>query len=58
VDSYLSALHDMDRQVGLRSTRFACAEGWRRHAHLGFTAEDRDPLTDALNDTVYCKSER
>jgi len=30
------------------SRRFRHAEGWRRHSHWGFCAEDADPLRDAL----------
>jgi hypothetical protein len=31
------------------SGRFAYAEGWRRHLHLGLSAHDDDPLAAALN---------
>jgi LmbE family N-acetylglucosaminyl deacetylase len=48
MDSYLDAMDDMGRAVGKLSRRFAFAEGWRPHAHLGFCAEDADPLRDAL----------
>jgi hypothetical protein len=30
------------------SGRFRHAEGWRRHLHLGFSADDTDPLAEAL----------
>jgi LmbE family N-acetylglucosaminyl deacetylase len=48
MDSYLAAMDEMSRAVGRLSRRFRHAEGWRRHAHLGFCAADADPLGDAL----------
>jgi hypothetical protein len=30
------------------SQRFRFAEGWRRHAHVGFTRQDCNPLADIL----------
>jgi LmbE family N-acetylglucosaminyl deacetylase len=49
MDSYLDAGDDMARQVGRMSGRFAYAEGWRRHLHLGLSAHDDDPLAAALD---------
>jgi hypothetical protein len=34
----------MSREVGRMSGVFEHAEGWRRHLHRGFCAEDADPL--------------
>ncbi|HNV00007.1 MAG: PIG-L family deacetylase [Verrucomicrobia bacterium] len=48
MDSYLDAMDQMARSVGKMSRRFAFAEGWRRHSHLGFCAEQADPLQAAL----------
>jgi LmbE family N-acetylglucosaminyl deacetylase len=48
LDSYLAAMRDMSAEVGRRSGRFAFAEGWRRHSHLGFSARERDPLGELL----------
>lgn len=48
MDSYLVAMESMAREVGRMSRRFEFAEGWRRHSHLGFCAEDSDPLAEAL----------
>ncbi len=48
MDSYLEAMEAMAREVGRRSGRFRFAEGWRRHATLGFCAPDADPLRAAL----------
>ena len=50
LDSYLATMEAMAREVGGLSGRFAYAEGWRRHLHLGFCAEDADPLSDALGE--------
>jgi LmbE family N-acetylglucosaminyl deacetylase len=48
MDSYLHAMEEMSLAVGKLSRRFKHAEGWRRHAHLGFCAGDADPLSEAL----------
>lgn len=48
VDSYLQTMEDMCREVGRMSGRFEHAEGWRRHSHLGFSPEERDPIAEAL----------
>lgn len=48
MDSYLQTMEDFAREVGRRSKRFQCAEGWRRHTHLGFCAPDANPLVEAL----------
>lgn len=50
LDSYLTTMEAMAREVGRQSGRFEIAEGWRRHLHLGFCAEDADPMRDALGD--------
>ncbi len=52
MDSYLDTMEDLNQQVGLLSGRFQYAEGWRRHAHLGFCSEDADPLVAALDEQV------
>jgi LmbE family N-acetylglucosaminyl deacetylase len=48
MNSYLRAMEDASRAIGKMSGRFAHAEGWRRHSHLGFCGEHADPLQDAL----------
>lgn len=48
MNSYLKAMDSMSREVGRLSGKFHHAEGWRRHSHLGFSAEDHDPLVEAL----------
>ncbi|MFH1708945.1 MAG: PIG-L family deacetylase [Planctomycetota bacterium] len=52
LDSYLATMEQMTRAVGRMSRRFRFAEGWRRHSHLGFSAEDADPLAEALGRKV------
>ena len=56
MDSYLLTMEDIARQAGTLSARFTFAEGWRRHLHLGFSAESRDPLTEWLGE--FCGSIR
>ena len=48
LNSYLHTMDDQDRKVGRLSGKFECAEGWRRHFHLGFNSDDCDPLAEAL----------
>jgi LmbE family N-acetylglucosaminyl deacetylase len=52
-DSYLIAMAELDAEVGRLSGRFAYAEGWRRHLHLGFCAAEDDPLREALGAFAY-----
>jgi LmbE family N-acetylglucosaminyl deacetylase len=52
MDSYLEAGDEAARAVGRMSGRFAYAEGWRRHLHLGLTATDDDRLAAALGNAV------
>jgi hypothetical protein len=40
----------MSRDVGRQSGRSEYAEGWRRHAHLGFGPEGYHPLQELLGD--------
>jgi len=52
MDSYLDAMETVSREIGRLSGRFEVAEGWRRHAHLGFCGANDDPLRDALGSLV------
>jgi LmbE family N-acetylglucosaminyl deacetylase len=52
-DSYLRAMDEMSLTLGRMSRRYRHAEGWRRHLHLGFSAEDIDPLREGLGRN-YC----
>jgi len=47
-DSYLATLRDMSAEMGRKSGRYAYAEGWIRHLHLGLGGQDFDPLRDVL----------
>ena len=55
MDSYLNAMVEMSAEVGRMSGTFRFSEGWRRHNHLGFSAEDIDPLTEALGEKVLLR---
>lgn len=48
MDSYLASMDALSIEVGTLSGRFAHAEGWRRHLHLGFSTRAVDPLSEAL----------
>jgi LmbE family N-acetylglucosaminyl deacetylase len=56
LNSYLDSMHELSREVGRMSGRFEVAEGWRRHAHLGFCAADDDPLAVALKSSIMIAS--
>ncbi|HEY9175585.1 MAG TPA: PIG-L family deacetylase [Verrucomicrobiae bacterium] len=48
LDSMGDKVREVARMVGRLSKRFKFAEGWRRHLHYGFSAEEVDPLCEAL----------
>jgi LmbE family N-acetylglucosaminyl deacetylase len=48
MDAYLDEMERMSAEVGRMSGKYAYAEGWRRHSHLGFGPEDFDPLQNLL----------
>ena len=52
LDSYLVTMEEMCREAARWSGRFSHAEGWRRHAHLGFHDPGFDPVAEALGDRV------
>jgi LmbE family N-acetylglucosaminyl deacetylase len=52
LDSYLVQMEEMAREMGRRSGRFAAAEGWTRHLHLGYGAPEDDPLRAAIAETT------
>lgn len=56
IDSYLRAMDEMSYEVARLSGQFQHAEGWRIHSHLGFCAEDANPLRDALGDLAVQRS--
>jgi LmbE family N-acetylglucosaminyl deacetylase len=47
-ESYLQTMNDFSLALGQRSKKFQHAEGWTRHLHFGFGAEEDDPLRDVL----------
>jgi len=49
MDAYLDEMERMSAEVGRLSGTWEFAEGWRRHSHLGFAAEDYDPVSRMLN---------
>ncbi len=55
MDSYLTAMEEICREIGAMSGRFAFAEGWRRRLHLGFCAPEADPLAQALAGYVWAR---
>jgi LmbE family N-acetylglucosaminyl deacetylase len=48
MDSYLKTMDGFSNRLGKQTRRFAHAEGWTRHLHFGFGAEEDDPLRDVL----------
>lgn len=48
MSAFVRAMEDDSLAVGRMSRRFRHAEGWWRRLHLGFSAEDADPLREAL----------
>lgn len=48
MDSYLATMEYFSERLGKQTRKFAHAEGWTRHLHFGFGAEDDDPLRDVL----------
>jgi len=52
MDSYLNSMEQASREVGVLSGKFQYAEGWIRHLHLGYCAEEADPLVESLKDDI------
>ncbi|MFP6872407.1 MAG: PIG-L family deacetylase [Verrucomicrobiales bacterium] len=46
--SYLAAMDEMSLELGRMSGCFEHAEGWRRRLHHGFSADEFDPMAEAL----------
>lgn len=55
LDAYLTAMQDTNRKIGGLSGKFKYAEGWVRHAHLGFCGENDNPLADILKERITMK---
>ena len=47
-ESYLTTMDGFSRALGKQTKKFTHAEGWTRHLHYGFGAEDDDPLREVL----------
>ncbi len=47
-DAYIEELNFRGKYYGEMSKKYELAEGWIRHSHLGFSAEDFNPIIDAL----------
>jgi N-acetylglucosamine malate deacetylase 1 len=56
-DSYLDAMREACRSIGGMSGRCTFAEGWRRHLNVGLSAQDDDPLGEALGAASHIRSE-
>ncbi|HWQ90313.1 MAG TPA: PIG-L family deacetylase [Clostridia bacterium] len=50
MNSFILAMETMALELGTMSGKFKCAEGWRRHLHLGFCEPEADPLREALGE--------
>jgi LmbE family N-acetylglucosaminyl deacetylase len=48
IDAYLDQMDEMCAQMGQLSGQYGYAEGWTRRLHLGYCADEADPLGDAL----------
>lgn len=55
LDSYIHTMRELDREVGSFSGKYAFAEGFRKHSHLGFCGPDDDPLSQALSQVSFRK---
>ena len=52
MDAYQLTMKEFMANLGKRSGKFAYAEGFRRRSWLGFSANEWDPLKEALGDDV------
>ena len=57
LNAYLETMAALTREAGRLSGKFEYAEGWRRHSHLGFSAADSDPLSQALGELCFIDEE-
>lgn len=55
--SHVQTMVDAAQEVGKLSGTFTVAEGWRRRLHLGFSAQDSDPLHEALGSASIIDAE-
>ncbi|NQZ70915.1 MAG: PIG-L family deacetylase [Lentisphaeria bacterium] len=52
MDSYIVTMTEFMQAIGTCSGSYQFAEGWRRHLHWGFSADDTDPLAEILSDDI------
>ena len=59
LDDYLSSMQLAGEEVARLSGRqgWTYAEGFRRHSHVGFSANDHDLLAEVLADHVECRGD-
>jgi N-acetylglucosamine malate deacetylase 1 len=57
-ESYLNTMDDFSRRLGQQSNKFQHAEGWTRHLHYGYGAENDDPLRAVLGKKYHRFSKR
>lgn len=57
LDSYLRTMEEMSLALGQASGKYQHAEGWRRHSHLGFSAGELDPLSQALGQAASANAD-
>lgn len=57
-ESYLNTMDDFSRRLGRQSKKFQHAEGWTRHLHYGYGAENDDPLRDVLGKKYHRNRKR
>ncbi|MFK7736873.1 MAG: PIG-L deacetylase family protein [Pirellulaceae bacterium] len=50
LQSYVETMDALNAEVGSLTEGFIRAEGWRKHAHIGFSGTGFDPLGGALED--------
>lgn len=53
MSAFVRSMVEDSRALGRMSRRFRHAEGWWRHLHLGFSAEETDPLRRALGKRCF-----
>jgi len=52
MSSFLAGMDEMSHELGRMSGCFEHAEGWRRRLHHGFSANEFDPMAQALGESL------
>lgn len=57
LDDYLESMRQASAEVAGMSEQanWKYAEGFRQHSHVGFSAEDHDPLAEVLGEQLTCR---